>query len=192
MASFQESVRIFVDKAKANQDQVVRAVGLKLLARIVQRSPVGNPDLWESNQDAVAYRNAVDDHNDMLRRDADNIAGNGRLKRGLRVTDTMDNRTGNNYTGGRFRGNWQVTFDAPAEGEVDRIDKSGNQTIAEGTAIIMDFKVGQQHAIYYTNNVPYAIRLEFGHSKQAPNGMVRVTAQEFQMFVQQAARELNE
>lgn len=192
MESFSESVKIFVDRAKANQDQVVRAVGLKILARIVQRSPVGNPDLWESNQDAVAYRKAVDDHNDALRRDADNLAGNNRLKRGLRVTDTMDNRTGKGYTGGRFRGNWQVTFDEPAVGEVDSIDAAGNQTIATGTAIISQFKVGMNHAIYFTNNVPYAIRLEFGHSKQAPHGIVRVTAQEFQMFVKQAARELNE
>ncbi|MFS1538215.1 MAG: hypothetical protein ACL7BU_05405 [Candidatus Phlomobacter fragariae] len=44
-------------------------------------------------------------------------------------------------------------------------------------------------SVYFSNVVPYAYRLEIGHSKQAPNGMVRITAQEFQLFFNQAMTE---
>ncbi|MNT90915.1 hypothetical protein D3C72_2319290 [compost metagenome] len=49
-----------------------------------------------------------------------------------------------------------------------------------------DFTVGQM--AYLINNLPYAIPLEFGHSNQAPNGMVRVTIARFQQIVEQAIR----
>ena len=42
--------------------------------------------------------------------------------------------------------------------------------------------------IYLVNNLPYAVRLEYGWSKQAPAGMVRITAAEFQSIVDDAAR----
>ena len=32
---------------------------------------------------------------------------------------------------------------------------------------------------YITNNLPYAMAIEMGHSQQAPQGMVRTTAEEF-------------
>ena len=41
---------------------------------------------------------------------------------------------------------------------------------------------------YIINNLPYAIPLEFGHSTQAPGGMVRVTVARFQQIVQEAIR----
>ncbi|MFS1539237.1 MAG: hypothetical protein ACL7BU_11830 [Candidatus Phlomobacter fragariae] len=92
------------------------------------------------------------------------------------------------YTGGRFRGNWQVTFDELPTAETGRIDKSGSVTQAEGNLVIGQFKVGMK-SVYFSNVVPYAYRLEMGHSKQAPNGMVRITAQEFQLFFNQAMTE---
>ncbi|WP_256203847.1 MULTISPECIES: hypothetical protein [unclassified Pseudomonas] len=38
------------------------------------------------------------------------------------------------------------------------------------------------------NNLPYAIPLEYGHSTQAPAGMVRVTLANFQHIVDEAIR----
>lgn len=43
--------------------------------------------------------------------------------------------------------------------------------------------------VYLTNSLPYAQRLEHGWSKQAPRGMVRLSAIEFKRFVRQAIRE---
>jgi hypothetical protein len=40
---------------------------------------------------------------------------------------------------------------------------------------------------YLTNNVPYAQRIEDGWSRQAPNGLVALTAVEFQQIVDEAA-----
>ena len=79
----------------------------------------------------------------------------------------------NGYVGGRFRGNWQVTFDMPATGELDRIDPTGAMTLKSGIEQIWQYSYGVQF-VYFTNNLPYSVKLEFGHSMQAPNGIVRV------------------
>lgn len=189
-SEFMASINAFVEKAKANQEAVVRATSIKILARLVQMSPVGNPELWAVNQTAVAYNSAVDEHNSLLRQNPGNLTKAGRLRKGLKISDSMDVKAPPGYTGGRFRGNWQVSFDQKSEGETGRIDKSGNATIAAGNIAIEQFRVGMA-AVYFCNNVPYAYPLEFGHSQQAPGGMVRITAAEFQRFFDESAREVN-
>ena len=126
--AFTAAITAFVDKAKANQEAVVRAVGIRILNQLVMMSPVGNPELWEVNQAAVSYNRAV-------------------------------------------------------------YDKTGDLTKAAGNYTLSLFKVGMK-AIYFCNNVPYAYPLEMGHSTQAPGGMVRITAAEFQRFFEEAVREV--
>jgi len=121
--------------------------------------------------------------------DPANRTKTGRLKKKARVTDSMDINAPAGYTGGRFRGNWQVSFDSPTTDETGRIDKTGNLTKAAGNYTLSLFKVGMS-AIYFCNNVPYAYPLEMGHSTQAPGGMVRITAAEFQRFFDEAVREV--
>jgi hypothetical protein len=36
---------------------------------------------------------------------------------------------------------------------------------------------------YLTNNLPYGERLEYGYSKQAPSGMVRITLAEYEKIL---------
>lgn len=187
--AFMQAITAFVDKAKANQAQVVRATGIRILTQLVQMSPVGNPELWEVNATAKAYNDAVADHNDAQRNDPANLTPTGRLKKRARVSDSMDIKAPAGYTGGRFRGNWQVGLDAAPQGETGQVDKSGGKTLAAGTLVIERFRVGMQ-AVYFTNNVPYAYPLEFGHSSQAPGGMVRITAADFQRHFQAAVSEV--
>ncbi|WP_392945017.1 hypothetical protein AB3M73_15005 [Serratia ureilytica] len=187
--AFMQAITAFVDKAKANQAQVVRATGIRILTQLVQMSPVGNPDLWEVNATAKAYNDAVAEHNDAQRNDPVNLTPTGRLKKRARVSDSMDIKAPAGYTGGRFRGNWQVGLDAAPQGETGQVDKSGGKTLAAGTLVIERFRVGMQ-AVYFTNNVPYAYPLEFGHSSQAPGGMVRITAADFQRHFQAAVAEV--
>lgn len=187
--AFMQAITAFVDKAKANQAQVVRATGIRILTQLVQMSPVGNPDLWEVNATARAYNDAVAEHNDAQRNDPANLTPTGRLKKRARVSDSMDIKAPAGYTGGRFRGNWQVGLDAAPQGETGQVDKSGGKTLATGTLVIERFRVGMQ-AVYFTNNVPYAYPLEFGHSSQAPGGMVRITAADFQRHFQAAVSEV--
>lgn len=188
-AAFIADITAFVNKAKANQDALVRAVGIRILNQLVMMSPVGNPELWEINQTAASYNRAVYDHNEAQRTDPANLTKTGRLKKKARVVDGMDIKAPPGYTGGRFRGNWQVSFDAPTTEENGRIDKTGDLTKAAGNYTLSLFKVGMS-SIYFCNNVPYAYPLEMGHSTQAPGGMVRITAAEFQRFFNEAIREV--
>lgn len=104
---------------------------------------------------------------------------------------------------GELRGAWQTSVGQPAEGDVDRPDKSGAQAIAE----ILANMGGAGSRSWLTNNKPYSEVVEFGeypnppkrgtwvkaagkgkrrvaghfeirsiggYSKQAPAGMVRV------------------
>ncbi|MDU3913797.1 hypothetical protein [Kluyvera ascorbata] len=188
-AAFMAEITAFVNKAKVSQEAVVRAAGIKILNQLVMMSPVGNPELWEVNQTAVAYNKAVYDYNQTQLMDPANRTKTGRLKKKARVSDSMEINAPAGYTGGRFRGNWQVSFDAPTTDETGRIDKTGDLTKAAGNYTLSLFKVGMK-SIYFCNNVPYAYPLEMGYSAQAPGGMVRITAAEFQRFFEEAVREV--
>lgn len=189
-SSFMASINAFIEKGKRNQELVVQKGAIKILNRLVTMSPVGNPELWAINHTAKSYNDAVFEHNKDLKKDSANLTKTGRLKKRVRVTDSMDIKTPAGYTGGRFRGNWQVGLDVQPEGETGRIDPNGNITMAVGNYMIEQFKVGTK-AIYFTNNVPYAYRLEFGHSSQAPNGMIRITAEDAAKYFVEAANEVN-
>lgn len=87
---------------------------------------------------------------------------------------------------GRFRGNWQFSIGAPEQGQLDRLDKNGSAATAELVNGAIQFKAGD--TAYIVNNLPYAIPLEYGHSDQAPGGMVRITLERFQQIVLEAIR----
>lgn len=74
------------------------------------------------------------------------------------------------YTGGRARGGWQATLNAPATSDPDRIDKSGTVPRQEGPPVAARFRMGD--VAYWTNNTPYILRLVHGWSRQAPDGWV--------------------
>lgn len=86
---------------------------------------------------------------------------------------------------GRFRGNWQTSFDAPKAGALDDVDKPGNTTIAKSSGVIKS-RNGPR-LTYLVNNLPYAVKLEYGYSKQAPAGMVRKNVKRFQQIVNDKA-----
>lgn len=94
------------------------------------------------------------------------------------------------YVGGRFRGNWQYTFNAIPKGQLNIIDPSGSISIGR----ISKGLGGQTNVAgihYVSNNLPYAQRLEEGWSyRQAPQGMVMLTVVEFQSLFKRAAAKL--
>jgi len=143
--SFSLDLAKFVEKAKENADIVVQKIAIDVLSSVIDRSPVGNPELWKTPRPG--------------------------------------------YVGGRFRGNWQVGFSVAPTGETGVIDANGSQTKQAGAALLQTFTTGVG-SIWLMNNVPYAQRLEYGWSRQAPAGMVRLTVTEFQTFVDRAVQEL--
>jgi len=186
--SFAATIATWVDKTKENNDKAVRAYGMQILGRLIEISPVGDPRRWKINRAYAMARQHANKVNAAQRR-----KNGGKLKRGQKkhasVLVSFKTKNGNvtfrqrgwaakNYTGGRFRGNWQVTFDRPAVGAIDRVDKAGTATLAAGREVLAHYDSGEYGSIWFTNNVPYAQRLEYGWSKQAPAGIVRVVAAE--------------
>lgn len=90
---------------------------------------------------------------------------------------------------GRFRGNWQVAIGNIPAGMLVVDDKAGTATIAKVEAATMGLEPGE--TIFLINNLPYAERLEYGYSKQAPGGMVRLTAQRYRPIVEAIGRSLS-
>lgn len=83
---------------------------------------------------------------------------------------------------GRFRSNWFVSRGGPMSGVTER-----NAGVLNGTEQVPSR--GVAGAVYYIqNNLPYAWRLEMGHSDQAPMGMVGITVAEFSAIVDNAGR----
>ena len=70
------------------------------------------------------------------------------------------------------------------------IDPGGAKTIAAGTAVIENATMGIK--IYMISNLPYSEVLELGHSKQAPSGVVRITAEEFAGIAADVINSLNQ
>lgn len=87
---------------------------------------------------------------------------------------------------GRFRGNWQAGVGARPTGEVEGVDRDGGATIAAAAATLENASLGD--TVYVANNLPYARRLEFGHSQQAPRGMVRLTLANLREILAEAVK----
>ncbi|HCB1765311.1 MULTISPECIES: hypothetical protein [Citrobacter] len=187
---FLAAIQLYIDSSKEGVDEVVRRTGIKILAQLVRMSPVGQPDIWEINQTASAYNDAVRDYNAALRNDPANLTKSGRLKRGLRVNDSMDIKKSEGYVGGRFKNNWYVGFDSQPTQSNDTPDASGQGSNSRGLAVLEVFRVGQVSSIYFTNNLPYAQALENGHSNQAPAGMVGITALDAAQLFREAMSEV--
>ncbi|HFD2708265.1 hypothetical protein ACKLME_10770 [Klebsiella pneumoniae] len=187
---FLAAIQLFVDGSKQEIDEAVRRTGIKILGRLVEMSPVGRPETWQVNQTASAYNTAVREHNAALRDDPGNLTKSGRLKRGLRVNDSMDIKKPEGYVGGRFKNNWYVGFDSQPTETNDTPDASGQGSNSRGLAVLEVFRVGQVSSIYFTNNLPYAAALENGHSGQAPGGMVGITALDAAQLFREAMNEV--
>jgi hypothetical protein len=129
----------FVDRALPSQHLALqKKIAIDLFGKIIEKNPVGNPDLWKSK------------------------------------------RRPPGYVGGRSRANWAISVGTPGssaaadpEGGVKTKDKISGLQEAEGFAAMATAKPGGTIWIY--NNVRYIKRLEDGHSKQAPVGMVAVS-----------------
>lgn len=86
---------------------------------------------------------------------------------------------------GRARGNWN----AKIGGINNSTDESRREqdAMSQGRSVIGKFKGGE--ILYLTNGLPYIVPLEYGNSTQAPQGMVRITAEEFRQAVRRAAQD---
>ena len=82
---------------------------------------------------------------------------------------------------GRFRANWNASYGAADYATSASTDRGRG---VQQAIRALTMPVGG--IVYLSNGLPYASRLEYGWSKQAPNGMVRLSVLEFNDFVRGA------
>lgn len=97
--------------------------------------------------------------------------------RGLIVRSPVDT--------GRFRGNWHVGLNqpdlrskAPPESAPRKRAQPTSDEMLEGLKTIA--QANRYTEVWITNNLPYAVPLERGHSKQAPHGVLAPTFTEIE------------
>jgi len=87
---------------------------------------------------------------------------------------------------GRFRASWLSAYGAPDTSDSEAFDKSGSAAIGKLKSTLAVLNTGQY--FYFTNSLPYAERLEYGWSQQAPGGMVRLSVASWQSIVEDEIR----
>ncbi|SDJ38316.1 hypothetical protein [Pseudomonas abietaniphila] len=202
--SFALSLAQFAEQAKEAIDASLREIVIELGSSVIRMSPVGNPEIWAANvahraknkAEADAYDEHVEVRNVITSLTPSNFTRNGNLKRGVKYAKPLTKAervqnfnvnglvSGKDYIGGRFRGNWMFSIGSPDNTTTEEVDPSGRKSTARIVDGAIEFRAGD--TAYITNSLPYAIPLEFGHSSQSPNGMVRVTVARFQQLVLEA------
>lgn len=84
---------------------------------------------------------------------------------------------------GHFRSSWQIGIEQEPTGN------ASGDPMSDAKAKLSTWKLRGQKTIFVTNNLPYAWRLEFGWSKQAPSGMARITVAEGYAIMAKVAKE---
>ena len=79
---------------------------------------------------------------------------------------------------GRARGNWQTSVNVAIDTEIDVKDKRGSSAQVKGQEVIS--AAPTYGIVWISNALPYINELEFGSSKQAPEGMVAITVARLQ------------
>lgn len=80
---------------------------------------------------------------------------------------------------GHARSQWYVSIgSASDEYDKDETDKSGASTVGRGQSVINNLQPYDD--IYFNNSTPYIVKLDNGHSRQAPNGMTPVAIAQVQ------------
>lgn len=86
---------------------------------------------------------------------------------------------------GRFRNNWFASGAIPSPETTNYNAPTGGATIDRVRKEL--FSNPEWNEFTLTNNLPYAERLEYGWSNQAPQGMVRVNVARFNTLLEEEA-----
>lgn len=91
---------------------------------------------------------------------------------------------------GRFRNNWFAGAGAtPSPETTSYAGREGTAAVNRMTKVVSESRGYGWTELTLTNNLPYAQRLEYGWSKQAPFGMVRMNVSRFNnLLAEEAAK----
>lgn len=157
--TFALDLSAFAKKTDAKIEAVTRSIVLGVAKELIERSPVGNPENWLSLNTFVL------------------LDSPGKVRYGIKPPK--------GYTGGRFRGSWDYGMNALPASLHRGVDPTGDVSLGRITGKLPKVLAGAVH--YIANNTPYAVRLENGWSRQAPQGMVSLTVIKYQQIVREAA-----
>lgn len=91
---------------------------------------------------------------------------------------------------GRFKGAWNVSYGTPNYSVGSRTDATPVGQIGANMVSVIEvvnaLPIGG--VMWLSNGLAYGPRLEYGWSKQAPSGMVRIAVSDFSRFVQRNTR----
>jgi hypothetical protein len=82
---------------------------------------------------------------------------------------------------GVLRGSWTASLNNPIANNVHRGERNPQ-------AYTVSSRLGLNDEFYYMNGQHYARKIEYGYSKQAPNGMLRTSVAEWQQIVNGVVR----
>lgn len=105
---------------------------------------------------------------------------------------------------GVLRNNWFASIGRPSDEKTESTDPSGQGTIAKINSVLNSLDLDRD--VFLTNNLPYAVVIEFGgypespsggegrtsggFSLKAPEGMVRINAANWDRIVRRNARRI--
>lgn len=182
---FADDIAKFCERAKVKTSDAVRLTAIGMIGELTMRSPVGNPELWESNERAGVGRSMRDLYQEEAA--AYNAANPGKRRWGTSratIEKTFPLVAGKGYVGGRFRANWQTGL-VQKNDDTSAQERGGStQSVERCVSALNSWKPGQD--IYLTNSLAYAKRIEYGWSSQAPGGVVRLTVQNFEQHFKKA------
>lgn len=94
---------------------------------------------------------------------------------------------------GRFVANWNLSINGidpstDTKHDEDNPDRNRQIAIDRTSKPISQYRLGDR--IYITNNLEYAQLLEYGYSKKAPQGMVRITLAELEQYAAKVAADV--
>ena len=82
---------------------------------------------------------------------------------------------------GRARSNWIPSIDSPSDATTEDIDETGSKAMEAARQLAGGVSLGQR--FWISNNLPYIVPLNEGHSDQAPSGYVEDAIKEgFKIF----------
>lgn len=84
---------------------------------------------------------------------------------------------------GMFRSNWQLGVMGKPNSVIEEVRSESD--VLDGIKPVLTEPLGTTW--HFVNNLPYANRLEFGYSDQAPTGMVRNAVKNFENYLKKSA-----
>lgn len=88
---------------------------------------------------------------------------------------------------GAFQANWLAALNS---GDYTFDKAKTNVSEADGRLTATLGSLTTDKNFFFTNSLPYAQKLEDGHSEQAPSGVVRITINDYPQIVDKRVREL--